>query len=129
MSTESPIPTPETSVTKPDHLLTNAQYDLLKKIVQLGLPAFGALYAGLANIWGFPNGDAVVGSIALLTVFLGVVLGFSSRSYDSSEAKYDGALVVDTTDPTKDVYRFELNQPLQELTAGQNLTIKVQPPI
>lgn len=126
MSTESHAST--TDPEKVDHLLTNAQYDLLKKIVQLGLPAFGTLYAGLAKIWGFPNGEAVVGSIALITVFGGVILGFSSRSYSNSVSKLDGALVVDTTDAMKDVYRFELKQPLQELTPGQELTIKVQPP-
>lgn len=111
-----------------DHLLTNTQYDTLKKLVQLGLPAAGALYAGLAEIWGFPNGQNVVGSIALITVFGGVLLGFSSRSYDKSDTKYDGEVVVNTDDPTKVAYDFQTSGPIEDLAQKKDVIFKVQPP-
>lgn len=117
-----------TDTTQKDHLLTNAQYDLLKKIVQLGLPAAGALYAGLAQIWGFPYGEQVVGSLALITVFGGVLLGFSSRSYDKSETKYDGEVVVDRSNPAVPAYDFQTSGNLADLAEKKDVIFKVQPP-
>lgn len=116
-----------TSEIKKDYLLTNTQYDTLKRIVQLGLPAFGAMYAGLAKIWGFPYGSEVVGSIALITVFLGVVLGFSSRSYDKSENKYDGEVVVDTSGPVN-TFDFQTSGDPDALASKKDVIFKVQPP-
>lgn len=68
--------------------LSNKVYDKLKWVVQIVLPAIGALYAGLAIIWGkdaFPNSTEVVGSIALLATFLGSVLGISSKAYNAAQ--------------------------------------------
>lgn len=74
--------------------MSNRNYDIIKQLVQKGLPAVGALYAGLAVIWGLPNGEEVVGSIALLTVCLGVFLGIADRRYETSGAKYDGEVSI-----------------------------------
>lgn len=115
-----------TDTTK-DHLLSNTQYDALKRIVTLGLPALGALYAGLAKIWGFPNGENVVASIALLTVFLGVLLSLSSRSYAKSETKYDGEVLVNTEGDTP-VYDFQTSGPVEALADKKDVIFKVQPP-
>jgi hypothetical protein len=115
--------------TQKDHLLTNAQYDLLKKVVQLGLPALGTLYAGLAQLWNWPYAAEIVGSIALLTVFGGVLLGFSSRSYDQSDTKYDGEVVVNLSDPTKSVYDFQTSGPVGAIADKKEVIFKVQPPV
>jgi hypothetical protein len=112
-----------------DALLTNSQYDLLKKIVTLGLPALAALYAGLSKIWNWPYGEEVVSSIALLTVFLGVILGFSSKSYANSEYKYDGELVVRDTPGEGVTYDFQTSAPLTDLSSKKDLIFKVQPPL
>lgn len=118
-----------TDTTAPkDALLTNTQYDLLKKIVQLGLPALGTLYAAFAQIWGLPYGQEVVGSIAALTVFGGVVLGFSSRSFANSEYKYDGEVVVTQTNDGRPAYDFQTSAPIEDLAAKSELIFKVQPP-
>lgn len=61
--------------------MSDKTYDLLKWLAQIVLPAVAALYFGLGQIWGFPAGEEVVGSIAVIDTFLGVVLGFSSRAY------------------------------------------------
>lgn len=112
-----------------DALLTNAQYDLLKKIVQLGLPALGTLYAGLAELWNLPYGQQVVGTIALFTVFGGVLLGFSSRSFADSTYKYDGEVVVGTSNTGTPVYDFQTSAPLGDLANKKDLIFKVQPPV
>ena len=60
----------------------NRVYDVLKYIAQIVLPALGALYFGLAKIWGLPYGTEIVGTIALIDTFLGALLGISSVQYN-----------------------------------------------
>lgn len=57
-------------------------YDALKWIAQLLLPAIGTLYFALAGIWGFPNAEAVVGTITAIDTFLGALLGISAIQYN-----------------------------------------------
>lgn len=63
-------------------LFDNKTYDVLKWIAQILLPALGALYFGLAQIWGFPYGEQIVGSVAVIDTFLGVILGISTSNYN-----------------------------------------------
>ena len=63
--------------------LSNKAYDILKWIAQIGLPALGALYYGLAQIWGFPYGAEIVGTISAVDAFLGALLKISSDNYNS----------------------------------------------
>ena len=57
--------------------MSNKTYDILKYIAQIILPAIGTLYFALAGIWGFPYGEQIVGTIAAIDTFLGVILGIS----------------------------------------------------
>lgn len=66
-------------------LLSNKQYDVLKWVAQILLPALGTLYFALAGIWGFPFGEQIVGTITAIDTFLGVILGISSASYKKEE--------------------------------------------
>lgn len=61
--------------------LSNKQYDILKWIALVLLPAIGTLYFGLAQIWGFPYGEQIVGTITVVDTFLGVILGISNAQY------------------------------------------------
>lgn len=67
-------------------MLSDSAYDRLKKIVQIVLPAVSSLYFGLAQIWGWPGAEKVVGTLAIVTTFLGVVIGISAREYIRSGA-------------------------------------------
>lgn len=64
--------------------LSNKTYDILKYIAQIVLPALGALYFGLAKIWGLPYGTEIVGTIAVVDTFLGTLLGLSTKNYNKS---------------------------------------------
>lgn len=64
--------------------LSNKTYDIMKWIVALVLPALGTLYFTLAGIWGFPYGEQVVGTIAAITTFGGVVLKISDVGYNKT---------------------------------------------
>lgn len=84
------------STNKP--LLSDGSYNFLKKSATVLLPAAGALYFALAQIWGLPRAEEVVGSIAALNTFVGVFLGVSTRSYNKSDAKYVGEINVENLD-------------------------------
>lgn len=61
--------------------MSNKLYDSLKWIAQIALPALGALYFGLSQIWGLPYGEQVVGTVAVVDTFLGALLGISTAQY------------------------------------------------
>lgn len=61
--------------------MSNKTYDILKYIAQIVLPAVATLYFALSNIWGFPYGEEIVGTLAAIDAFLGAVLKISSDQY------------------------------------------------
>lgn len=68
-------------------LLSNKAYDVLKALAMIWLPAAGTLYFALSSIWGLPYGEQIVGTITAVDVFLGVVLGVSSKNYNSANSR------------------------------------------
>ena len=64
--------------------LNNKIYDVLKYLAQIGLPALGALYFALSQIWGLPFGEEIVGTVAAVDTCLGVMLKISSDNYNKS---------------------------------------------
>lgn len=62
--------------------ISNKTYDILKFIAQIILPALGTLYFALAQIWGLPLGEEIVGTITAFDAFLGAVLGISTAQYN-----------------------------------------------
>lgn len=65
--------------------MTNKAYDVMKFIAQILLPAIGALYFGLANIWALPYAEEIVGTITVIDTFLGAILGISSAAYKKDQ--------------------------------------------
>lgn len=66
-------------------IMNNRLYDALKWIARIVLPALGTLYFALAQIWGLPLGQEIVGTIAAVDTFLQVLLGISSHNYNKAE--------------------------------------------
>lgn len=62
--------------------MSNKVYDILKWVALILLPAVGALYFGLSQIWGFPYGEEIVGTISIIDTFLGALLGISTMNYN-----------------------------------------------
>lgn len=106
--------------------VTDGMFNVLRLLVELVLPASGSLYLGLAEIWGLPHRMEVVGTIAVVTTFLGVCLKLLRSNYEASEAKYDGEFVVNETDPMKDVFRLEVGTPFGQITNQDELRLKVR---
>lgn len=62
--------------------MTDKMYDVLKWIAQILLPAVATLYFAIAQIWGFPYGEEIVGTITAIDAFLGALLGISTYQYN-----------------------------------------------
>ena len=68
-------------------MISNKAYDVLKWIAQIGLPALGTAYFGLASIWNLPYGEEIVGTITVLDTLLGAMLGIATANYKKGEMK------------------------------------------
>ena len=66
-------------------IMNDKVYDIFKLIAQVILPALGTLYFAIAQIWGLPYGEEIVGTITAIDAFLGAVLGISSINYNKEE--------------------------------------------
>lgn len=64
--------------------MSSKVYDALKFIAVIVLPAAGALYFALSEIWGLPYGEQIVGTITAIDTFLGAVLMIDSAKYNKN---------------------------------------------
>ena len=62
--------------------MSNKTYDICKWIAQYLLTALATLYFAVAQIWGLPYGEQIVGTITAIDTFLGVLLGISTANYN-----------------------------------------------
>lgn len=69
--------------------MSNKQYDLMKKLVTVVAPALITLITGLGALYKFDS-TAITGTLALLTTFVGTVLGISSKKYNEAQGENDG---------------------------------------
>lgn len=65
--------------------MSDKTYDILKWIAQILLPAIGTLYFAIAQIWGLPYAEQIVGTIMALDAFLGAILGVSTKAYKEEQ--------------------------------------------
>ena len=64
-------------------MMSNKVYDVLKYIAQIVLPALATVYFALAQIWGLPYGEQIVGTITAIDAFLGAILRISTIKYEN----------------------------------------------
>lgn len=62
--------------------LPNKIYDVLKWVVIIVLPAIGAAYTGLSQIWSLPYAAEIPATITVVCTFLGAVLCISTAEYN-----------------------------------------------
>ena len=65
-----------------EKIMSNKVYDVLKWVALIVLPAFAVLYESLAGIWGFPYAEQIPATVTAVDLFLGVLLGVSSATYN-----------------------------------------------
>lgn len=108
----------------PVPVLNNRLYDALAYLQRIALPAFGALYAGLSQVWGFPEPAKVVSTIVVICAFLGALLNLAAKAFNDSDAKFDGKInVVDTE--TKTLYDMEIHGDPSDIKDKDEVTFKV----
>lgn len=110
-----------------DYLLSSRAYDIIKWLAMIGLPAVGSLYFALAQIWGLPNAEKVVGTIVVIDTFLGALLSLSARSYNASDAKYDGSINVEQVAEGVKRFSLELNGDPNDLDSQTQVVFKINP--
>lgn len=64
-------------------MLGNTAYNSIKWIALVFLPALGALYFGLGQLWDLPEVEKVVGSVTVVETFLGLLLRKAAGNYGS----------------------------------------------
>lgn len=93
--------------------LPSKVYDFFKWVALVILPAVGTLYAALGSLWDFPAVVQVVGTIAAIDTFLGMLLKRSSSNYQDTHAqtKLMGDFIVKVdADGNAAGMRIEANQ-------------------
>jgi hypothetical protein len=105
--------------------LSDSTYAKLKWLVAIVLPAFTAFYVGLAQIYNWGNAEAVAGTVALLTAFLGTLLGVTSYTYNKNDVA-DGQIVVTEKEDGMS-YSLQLEKTPEELAQMRRVTFKVEP--
>lgn len=75
-------------------MISSKMYDALKQAVTLVLPAMGALYVTLASLWDLPNPEVIAGILAALATFGGILMKVSTKSWNNSQNRFDGELIM-----------------------------------
>lgn len=106
--------------------LSNKAYNVIKYMITIFLPAAGALYWSLWQIWDFPKIGNVNGTINALIAFGGLLIGYSTRKYNQTVNAPDGDLVV-THDPDSGEKYLGLgvNTSVAAMTAKQQVRLNV----
>lgn len=113
----------------PTLVLNPTVYNRLKLFVQIILPGISSLYFGLSQIWGLPNAEKVVGTIALFTVFLGSIVAISAKRYLNSDARFDGTIIQQVDGGGLVSASMELKGDPEAMLANHDeLRFKVAPP-
>jgi hypothetical protein len=106
-------------------ILSEKLYNLFKWLVQIVFPSVSALYVGLAALYGWSNADKVAGTLALVAVFLGAVIGISAKNYRNSDQPYDGRMVVTTSPEGRKQVSLELDGDPHEIADKKTVAFRV----
>lgn len=105
--------------------LNDFMHRLMKRMVQVVIPATAALYFGLSQIWGLPWMQEVGGTLAIIATFFGTVLSISTSNYNKSDAAYDGTVVVEETKTGGKLFSLELNGDPSDIEVMTSVRFKV----
>lgn len=101
--------------------MNDKTYDILKHVALIFVPALATFVNAVGVVWGVPHTNDVAMTITAFGVFLGALLGVSSKNY---EPETHGNLVVTKHD---DVYADFASEPTN-LKDGDTILLKVTKP-
>lgn len=109
-------------------ILPEKAYDFIKWVIQVVIPAFGALYFGVAQILDWHNAEDVVAILALICTFINVVLGISTRQYFKSGEVFDGVVVMAPGEDGALEAHAGLASPPEKIAGKSHIVLRVAPP-
>ena len=101
--------------------MTNKTYDALKYVAIIIIPALATFANAVGIVWGIPHTNDAAMTITAFGVFLGAILGVSSKNYTPET---HGDLVVTKHD---EVYADFAAEPAN-LKDGDTIVLKVTKP-
>lgn len=116
---------PESSNSTGPIQLSNPVYDQLKRTVMVALPLIGTLYFSLAQIWGLPAAEQVVGSILALNLFLGGLAQVSSKGYNADVNSIAGKIKITPNDDGGKFYQLVVDADPEELSGKSEVRFKI----
>lgn len=119
----SPLPPPTSGL-----VLGERTYDRIKFVVTIFLPALGALYAGLAALWGFGYVEQVVGTLAVVATFLGLVMRVSSNNYEppiTDSTPVGGFNLVENPETGKKVVTLDFDRDPATLESNEQIVFRL----
>lgn len=79
-------------------LFSDYAYNKLKFVAQILLPALGSLYFTIGELWHLAKTAEVVGTISAVDLFLGLILGVSTKMYQRGITR--GEIVINEAEET-----------------------------
>ena len=79
----------------------------------------------LAGIWGLPYADKIVGTVAAVNLFVGVLVGVSKKIYDDTGGKYDGTVDVTIDEVGKKTFSLNLDGDPDDLDQKTEIVFRV----
>lgn len=110
------------------HLLNDKLYFVLNSLALVIFPAVGTLYFALAQIWGLPGAQEVIGTLVAVDTFLGVVVKVGQTSYKNSENRFDGAINIEHKDDGGKTFQLDVSAHPMVLAQKPEITLKVNKP-
>lgn len=104
--------------------LSDKQYNFVKFLTVTFLPAVGTLYFALASTWGLPAPEQVLGTCLSVQAFIAVIMGISTKQYQNSDARFDGAVTIAET-PEKHIVAVEGIHP-DDMAKKDEVLLKVK---
>jgi len=107
-------------------MLNNKVYNFLKWFATIFLPAVGVLYYALAEAWDIQRTFPVNATINSIVVFIGVIIGISTRKYNKQNGPetVDGDLVVTQVDGEK-YLALGVNESIESMQSKQTVRLNV----
>jgi len=61
--------------------MSNKAFDIIRFLAEVAISAAGALYYTLAEVWGWPYGEAIVATCAAVSTFLGIFTQWQRQKF------------------------------------------------
>jgi hypothetical protein len=116
---------PITEQSPPALVFSDTTYEWLRSLVEVILPGAGAFYLTVSAIWNLPGGEKVSATLGALAVLVGLVVRLARRSYNKSDAKYDGVMNLEDRADGGQMMNLDLNTHPAALAEKKDITFKV----